>query len=148
MLKKVLDKYFYTITMSELRLMNHNTITPEITYNSLLYLDLISCTEKCTASGIAEMLHVSKSAVTVKVNELISLGLVKKVQSEKDKRVFYLEMEEAAEKMYESYDKALYTAIEKVKEQYSQEEIQNFCKILSTLQETYVEVIEDGVQSH
>ena len=39
MLKKVLDKYFYTITMSELRLMNHNTITPEITYNSLLYLE-------------------------------------------------------------------------------------------------------------
>ena len=69
-LQKALDTFYYSTALCDLRLMNKQFVDKNITYNSLLYLELIFSMEgKCTASKIAELLYISKPAVTLKINE-------------------------------------------------------------------------------
>ncbi|MEG2351031.1 MAG: MarR family transcriptional regulator, partial [Hungatella sp.] len=51
--------YLYTVTLNELKLMNHSFLEPDMSYNTLLYLDLISLVPQCTASHLAELLGIS-----------------------------------------------------------------------------------------
>lgn len=99
MTRDVVKKFFYTLSLNELNLMNHNQLCPDVSYNTLLYLDLIYFIPDCTASKIAQQLHISKPAVTSKINDMIAQGLVKKVQSQKDKRVYYLTFNDQVPKL-------------------------------------------------
>ena len=60
------------------------------------------------------MLHIATSAATLKVKELEKLGLVSKTQSEEDKRVYYLTVNEAVRAEYKAYDQSLYAALDQV----------------------------------
>ena len=83
-LRRALDSFYYSTALCDLRLMNRQFIDENITYNSLLYLELIYAMDgRLTASKIAEMLCVSKPAVTLKINELIRQGLVVKTPDPK-----------------------------------------------------------------
>lgn len=107
LIKEILDKYYYSVTISELQMTNNRLLSPDITYNSQLYLDIIHYTENCTASLLAKMLNISKPAVTSKINELMSLGLVRKVRSSSDKRVYYLKTTDEVSHSYTAYDRAI-----------------------------------------
>lgn len=144
LLKDTLNHFFYTMSVTELQLMNEKFKNLNITYNSLLYLDLIAQTPKCTITQLAQTLHISKSAVTLKVNELVKQGLLIKQQSKQDKRVYYLHLEEEIKDIYTQYDKALYKAMQKVNEQFSIEEQEIFSKILKEIEESYIKEIFNG----
>ncbi len=137
-LKKSITQFFYNMTINELHLMNNKFLSTDITYNSLLYLDIISYTPNCTASYLANVLNISKPAVTVKINELIKQGLIVKTQSEKDKRVYYLNINQEFAHIYEAYDKSMCRAIDDVKEEYTKEEIDTFCKVLNSISIKYL----------
>lgn len=134
---EAIDRLYYNITLNELRLMNENTIYPNITYNSLLYLDLISYKENCTVSYLADALHISKAAVTKKVNELIKQGLVVKTQSEKDRRIFYLSIGPAIDEDFNRYDKQFVGAVQFMEKDYSQAELDKFCQMLNQISDYY-----------
>lgn len=138
-LKKSITQFFYNMTINELSLMNSQFLNPDITYNSLLYLDIISYTPNCTASHLASALNISKPAVTVKLNELIKQGLVVKTQSKEDKRVYYLNINQEFAHIYETYDTSMYRAIESVKKEYTEEEIDTFCRVLNNIGMKYLE---------
>ena len=70
LIKEILDKYYYSVTISELQMTNNRLLSPDITYNSQLYLDIIHYTENCTASLLAKMINISKPEVTSKINRL------------------------------------------------------------------------------
>ena len=38
LIKEILDKYYYSVTISELQMTNNRLLSPDITYNSQLYL--------------------------------------------------------------------------------------------------------------
>lgn len=138
-LQETLNRYFYNQTINELRLMNESSSELNLSYNSLLYLDIISYMPHCTVSTLAAALHISKSAVTMKVNELVTQGLIVKTQSEEDKRIFYLTMSHEAEEIYRFYDTALYRAIQKAQSTYTPAELDVFCRILDDIGTTYIE---------
>ena len=58
LLKDTLNHFFYTMSVNELQLMNEKFKNLNITYNSLLYLDLIAQTPKCTITQLAQTLHI------------------------------------------------------------------------------------------
>lgn len=134
-----LNRFYYDMSLDELRIMNRNTLYPNITYNSLLYMDLISYNAGCTVSFLAEALHISKSAVTVKVNELIRQGLVTKTQSEQDRRVYFLHVAPAVAEDYRQYDKRLYQAVGALEQRYSREQLDVFADMLELIRENYLE---------
>lgn len=137
-LKKCIKQFYYDMTMNELRLMNEFTTFPNITYNSLLYLDIMAYEEKCTVTQLAEALNISKAAVTIKVNEMIKMGLVTKTQSTDDKRVNFLAVSNQAMAEYEVYNRSLQRAIQKITEQFEPEKIDIFCDILQVISREYL----------
>lgn len=143
-LQDTLNQFFYAITINELKFMNKQFHSLNITYNSLLYLDIISYTDNCTASFLADSLHISRSAVTIKVNEMVQQGLLIRQQSERDKRVFYLHLNDEIADIYRQYDKAMYQAIEAVNKTYSEQEIKSFCRIMSDIRRIYIKEIYHG----
>ena len=137
-LKKMIDRFFLDMVINELRLANFNDFQ-HVTYNSLLYLDIIAYKRDCTVSYIADTLHVAKSAVTLKVKELEKLGLVEKVQSTEDKRVFYLHVNEAFLDVYKDYDRVLYDALDHLEEKYSEAELSLLYYMLDTINRRFEE---------
>lgn len=137
--KDAISRFYYDMTLNELRRMHTSGVRPSISYNSLLYLDLIDLVPDCTVSRLAEILQVSKPAVTIKVNELEKLGLIEKSQSTTDKRVFYLKVNAQLVEEYRAYDRSFRRALTAVKEQYSENELDVFCKVLTTFSDAYME---------
>ncbi len=56
------------------------------------YLELINADNNSTPKKLADALKLRKPTVTTGINILLEKGLVKKVQSKSDKRVFRLEL--------------------------------------------------------
>lgn len=139
---KAIDRLYYNIVLNELRMMNKNTLYHNITYNSLLYLDLISYTENCTVSFLASVLRVAKSSVTLKVNELIKQGLVEKKQSEHDRRVYFLTVRSEILHEFKKLDQATNYAVQQVEKQYAPKEIERFCEMLDAFSNNYNEYSE------
>ncbi len=133
-LKKSLDAFYYSTALCDLRLMNRQFVDQNITYNSLLYLELIfSMDRKCTASKIADLLYVSRPAVTLKINELIRQGLVTKTPDPNDRRQNLLSVNEDAIPKYKVYRQQDNLAIQRITEQYSMQDIQKFCEMLDII---------------
>lgn len=139
MLKEALYQVFIETTISEFRIMNGEPFGPSLSYNSMLYLDIISYKENCTSSYIADALHVSKPAVTSKVHDLIKQGLIEKVQSLDDKRIYFLRTTKEASLVYQRCHATMEHAVEKVEQQFSKDDISLFCKILESYKKEYTE---------
>ena len=144
-LRKSLDKFYYSTALCDLRLMNKQFVDENITYNSLLYLELIfTMNGKCTASQIADLLHISKPAVTLKINELIRKGLVTKEPDPKDRRKNCLFVNEEAIPKYKVYRMQDNEAIKRITEKYTSEDVSKFCDMLDMISQINFEEINGG----
>jgi DNA-binding MarR family transcriptional regulator len=63
---------------------------PELSMRQVYYLETILRMESPTFSDVAQSLGITKPSVTAIVEKLIQKGYVKKVQSEEDRRIFYI----------------------------------------------------------
>ncbi len=133
----MIKKFYLDMVTYELRMMGSQKIYDGITYNSLLYLDIIACTPKCTISYIANLLNVAKSAVTLKVKELEKRGLIEKTQSLRDKRIFYLSVKHEMAREYMEWGKSINGAVKEINENYTQEERRVFCEMLCIISRHY-----------
>lgn len=128
-----LDEFYYEQILKNLREMNQNKVYGDLTYNSLLYLEIILYNKNCTASFLADTLHVARSAVTVKVNELVSKGIVTKTPSSTDKRVSYLNVSPGIADDYKQMNKPLNQAIAEIEYRFSETEITSFIEMLGII---------------
>ncbi|MDL2237117.1 MarR family transcriptional regulator [Christensenellaceae bacterium OttesenSCG-928-K19] len=138
-LRDALNKFYRDMSIGELQLMNSLDQYPNVTYNSLLYLDIISYRKDCTASYLSRVLHISKPAVTVKINELLRQGLITKEQSKEDKRVYYLSVDPKIRKEFNVYNKNLFYATDQIEKEYSQEQVMLFCEMLDKMSASFAE---------
>ena len=132
-------RYYSDSTVSDLRQVN-KTGGGELSYNSIMYLDVISYQQAlgvCTVTTLADTLHISRAAATIKVGELVKLGLVTKTRSEEDRRVSYLSVTGPAALALKAYDRPLERAARQVEAAYSQDEIDLFCAILDIFSKEY-----------
>ena len=81
-LEDSMDRFWCEITVNQLR-NQQGKCMKDISFNTSMYLDLVKFRGTATVSSIAEDLDISKAAVTMKVNELVKQGLVKKIQSKR-----------------------------------------------------------------
>ncbi len=129
-LAEILNKFYHDLAINELRLMNNMKQSSGVSYNSMLYLEIIASTENCTASRLAKLLHISKPAVTMKLNELIKQGLLERTPSGTDGRVKYISVQPGLLKEFEAYDALMCRMAETVESLYTKEEAEIFGKIL------------------
>lgn len=127
------NHFYYKMSLYELKIMNGGDYYNKLSYNTILYLNVIALTENCTVSKLAEALNITKSAVTLKVNEMIKQNLIVKEQSQEDKRVFYIRLSPEMKKVISIYNQIFQKIEKKVMEKYSQEELNTFIKILNNI---------------
>ena len=127
------------MSILELQIFNNRTFD-KYSYHDNLYVDLIrNHQNEYTSTQIADLLKVSRPAVTQKINDLIKKGLLKRTQSKTDKRVYYLSLSD--EKLQEDnyfFDKN--TEIEEIIiEKYGYEKIDIFCEMLEFISEEFLQ---------
>lgn len=128
-----MNDFYYHMSLFELQAFREGELFKGLSYNSILYLNVIDLTKDCTVSKLAELLNITKSAVTLKINELEKQGVIIKTQSEKDKRVYYLSASPDMKRTFSLYDKAAVKIEKELKKTYSKEELQTFEKIMHTI---------------
>lgn len=130
-LRKALDTFYYSTALCDLRLMNRRFVDKNITYNSILYIELIyTMNGTCTASKLAKLLNISKPGVTLKLNELLKQGLITKTPDPNDKRRNYLTVNEEAIPQYKVFRRQDSEAVRRITDRFAPEEIDRFCEML------------------
>ncbi|MEG1932241.1 MAG: MarR family transcriptional regulator [Pygmaiobacter sp.] len=149
-LRNHLKQFGYDIAVNELRQLACDTGTA-LSYHSVMYLDIISYQAlqgECTVSSLARALHISKSAVTIKIGELMQQGLVTKTQSRRDKRIYLLRVGDEVEAILAAYGSPFERAIERIEAQFSAEQIACFCQVLQTFSKEFTEDLHYGRTTH
>lgn len=148
-LRKSLDTFYYSTALCDLRLMNRKFVDESITYNSLLYIELIyTMNGTCTASGLAELLHISKPGVTLKLNELLRQGLITKTPDPNDRRRSYLTVNEEAIPQYKVFRRQDSEAVRRITGRFTPEEIAKFCEMLDIISEINFEEINSADETN
>ena len=142
--KKLLKKFYYETSLCELSDIHKKDIDQNISHNSSLYLDIIYYTPNCTSTVLANKLHISKSAVTAKINELIQHDLILKIQSNTDKRVYFLEVSKKYKDMCSIWEQAFSKTEEHFKSSFTKEEREKFINIMEALINVYMEELSYG----
>ena len=131
MFTEAMNYFYYRTSINELRWMNiGNEGGGGLTYNSLLYLNVIAYTPECTISKLAEIVRITKPAVTIKVNELVKRGCVVKERSAIDKRVYYLHLSPSMEELYGMFDRLGASTEKMLLSCYTVEDLELFSKML------------------
>lgn len=96
-------------------------------------VEAIHALNRPTVNEFATFTQISAPNAAYKINCLIKKGYVKKVQSSKDKREYYLEV---TGKFYEYYDinyDYVKLVMDRIKDKFSKEDIEKFESILTTI---------------
>ncbi len=105
---------------------NLNTVMKEdeinkCSNNDYYYLMVIHSLQMPNLTQIAEALSLTKPAVSVIIRKLLNLDLIKKMQSEEDKRVFYVELSKKGKSILQG-DQAVYQWVSDTMEEIAEDE--------------------------
>ena len=135
---EAITKFFHDMGILELRIRNEHPAYAKLSYNSSLYLDIISAHQgKYTPSKLADMLHIARPSVTQKINVLEKAGYVSRKQNPADKREYFLYFNVDS---FDADTQSIYTKLtkqisESMEQRYSKEEIEKFSEMLSYIGE-------------
>ena len=111
-----------------------------LTTSEVYCVDIIHNLNKPTIQEFSNFIGISSPNATYKVNSLIKKGYLKKVQSETDKREYYLDVTEKYYRYYNINQKYLDIIENRLKETLSEEEFNIFN---NTLIKIYYELIPE-----
>ncbi len=133
---KVLDKLSHDLSIAELQQAHKTRHGRDLTYHDTLYLNIILAhPNRYTSSQIADLLKVTRPAVTQKINELAKKGYIIRTQSETDKRVFYLSVN-PEQSIYTEEDQAIEQKVAmQMEATYGPEQVDKLCDMLEFLSE-------------
>ena len=135
---EAITKFFHDMGILELRIRNEHPAYAKLSYNSSLYLDIISAHQgKYTPSKLADMLHIARPSVTQKINVLEKAGYVTRKQNPADKReyILYFNVDSFDADTQSIYTKLTKQISESMEQRYSKEEIEKFSEMLSYIGE-------------
>ncbi len=132
-LVECVGQMYYSIVINELKRMRTSGLYRGVSYNGLLYMDLIRQMDNPTVSSIAETLGVAKSSVSQKVSELECRGLVNRERDALDGRVSHVSIAPEAVDDVSAIDEPIRAALESVSRDYSEEQIQMVCAMITSV---------------
>jgi DNA-binding MarR family transcriptional regulator len=132
-LVECVGQMYYSIVINELKRMRTSGLYRGVSYNGLLYMDLIRQMDNPTVSSIAETLGVAKSSVSQKVSELECRGLVNRERDALDGRVSHVSIAPEAVDDVSAIDAPIRAALESVSRDYSEEQIHTLCAMITSL---------------
>lgn len=128
--EKSILHFFKVLDIHDLKVTRHSSYYGNLSFNTSKYLDVISFSDRNTVSDIAQALGITKSAVTIKMNELEKQGLIKRVQSKEDKRIFYISRTDCVNDEWKKSDIIFDAMLEQTSKKFSQKELDTFNDIV------------------
>ena len=105
----------------------------DYTLRQLYYIELINKNRGISISDLSRILGVKKSTVSVAINQLIELEIVKKTQSDTDKRFYYLDITTKGEDIIKKHMQVHKNTIKKILNILNLEEVDYFIKIIDKI---------------
>lgn len=135
MLKELVDKY---ITLSFSVMKNGETlirgeIGSDLTTDQHYVLRYIYGVQSCTATELAEVFDVKKSAITAIINRMWVKGLIKRTRDLKDRRVVYLTLTEQGLELFHKTEEKIQNLVKSLINKFDFDEIQQFIKTYEKL---------------
>ncbi len=132
-----IDKFSHDLSIAELQQLYQNRGASDLSYHDTLYLNIILAhPNRYTSSQVADLLKITRPAVTQKINELTKKGYVIRTQSEQDRRVFFLSIN-PNKPFYTEMDRAIERKVAlKLRRRYGDEAVERMCDMLEFLSET------------
>jgi DNA-binding MarR family transcriptional regulator len=125
------QKVFESIQESEASLTTVETFCMEIIY----------AMNKPTVNEFAKLANISSPNAAYKVNNLIKKGYLRKIQSQEDKREFYLEVTEKYLDYYNVSYQYLSIVLERVEKRFTKDELTTMKKILDVMNDELMQEI-------
>ncbi len=105
----------------------------EYTLRQLYYIELIDKNEGISVSEISKALDLKKSTISIAINQLIDLNIVTKIQSDTDKRFYFLKLTEKGKNIMKMHKQVHQNTIKKIINILEPEEIENFINIVDKI---------------
>lgn len=105
----------------------------EYTLRQLYYIELIDKNEGISVSEISRILDLKKSTVSIAVNQLIEQDIVSKIQSNNDKRFYFLKLTSKGKEIMKMHKQVHQNTIKKILTILDQNEVENFIKIVDKI---------------
>jgi DNA-binding MarR family transcriptional regulator len=105
----------------------------EYTLRQLYYIELIDKHEGISVSEISKTLDLKKSTISIAVNQLIDLEIVSKIQSNSDKRFYFLKLTDKGKDIMKMHKQVHQNTIKKILKILNQAEVENFIKIVDKI---------------
>ena len=105
----------------------------EYTLRQLYYIELIDKNEGISVSQISKTLDVKKSTVSIAINQLINLGIVTKIQSDTDKRFYFLQLTPKGKDIMKLHKQIHEDTIKKILKILDPEEVESFINLVNKI---------------
>jgi DNA-binding MarR family transcriptional regulator len=105
----------------------------EYTLRQLYYIELINKKDGISVSEISGLLDLKKSTISVAINQLIGLKIVKKIQSDTDKRIYFLKLTSKGKKIMEMHKQVHKNTIKKILNILEPDEVEKFITIVDKI---------------
>ena len=105
----------------------------EYTLRQLYYIELIDKNEGISVSQISKTLDVKKSTVSIAINQLINLGIVTKIQSDTDKRFYFLQLTPKGKDIMKMHKQIHEDTIKKILKILNPEEVESFIELVNKI---------------
>ena len=105
----------------------------DLTIIEVFCVEAIHSLERPTISELSNFMKVSRQNMSYRISQLEEKGYIRRVQSELDKREYFLEVTEKFEKLEAIKNEYIVKVFKRVEECYSEQELQLIYDILKTM---------------
>ena len=108
-------------------------IEASLTATETFCVEVIYALDHPTINQLGNFLQLSQPNTAYKVNNLVKKGYVRKIQSQEDKREYFLEVTEKFHKYYDVKNEYMRIVLQRAEEKFTSEEMQMFEHILKVM---------------
>jgi DNA-binding MarR family transcriptional regulator len=105
----------------------------EYTLRQLYYIELIDKHEGISVSEISKTLELKKSTVSIAINQLLELEIVTKIQSNTDKRFYFIKLTPKGKDIMKMHKQVHQNTIKKIINILNPGEVDSFIKIVDKI---------------
>ena len=133
-LRSEMDGFYAAMMMSEIEYCRENG--GDMSYKTVIYMDLIWSNPGCTVGRLAEILGIDKAAVSRKIDVMVRQGLVVKGSEGRSRPLCLSDRWQA---LYDAYDAPYRRAVEAIESEMSPQEVEVVCRALRIMSDRLAE---------
>lgn len=117
-----------------------------LTATETFCVEVIYALKRPTISELTNFLNISQPNTAYKVSSLVKKGYVKKIQSDEDKREFYLEVTEKFHRYYDIKNQYIKVVLDRLEERFSKEDVTQFSYMLNVVSKELMPEVTDFME--